>query len=292
MSQSQKRRLKAVLGDYAHTAAIKSGALCSNAIDFEFVEYTPVWDGFDEMVRHQAFDVCEMAAVTYLLCMAHNKPMALLPAAMFGRFQHPFAFYMADKGVLTPKDLEGKRVGVRSVTTTTGTWVRGHLAFDYGVDLDKVHWVTFEEPHVAECEDRSERAPPRRKIIEMLLAGDLDAVVGERAPDDPRIRTIFPDPQAEAARWFGTHALVPINHLVVVRQELLETEPETVREVWRLLQRGKAASSTASPDPIPFGIEANRRSLELLSHYAHRMKLIPRAYTADDMFAPFRSIVD
>lgn len=292
MSQTLQRRLKTVLGDYAHTAAIKGGALKSGRVAFDFVEYTPVWDGFDEMVRHQAFDVCEMAAVTYLLCMAHKKPMALLPAAMFGRFQHPFAFYTADKGPMAPGDLEGRRVGVRSVTTTTGTWVRGHLAFDYGVDLDSIHWVTFEEPHVAECEDRSERAPAGRKIVEMLLAGDLDAVIGERLPDDPRVRTIFPDPQAEAARWYGAHKLIPINHLVVVRQELLESEPEVVREVWRMLKAAKAASPIADPDPIPFGIEANRPALELLSGYAHRMGLIPRAYTADEMFAPVKHLVD
>lgn len=285
-----KRRLRTVIGTYPHTARIKSGAISSERIEFDFVEYEPVWDGFDEMVRHQAFDVCEMAAVTYLLALTHGKPMAMLPAAMFGRFQHPFAIYNGDRGELRPQDLEGKRIGVRSVTTTTGTWVRGILANDYGVDLDSVRWVTFEEPHVAECLDTSERAPPGKAIVQMLLDGELDAVVGERS-SDPRVRTLFADPAAEAQRWYAANKVVPINHLMVVRQELLETEPETVREIYRVLCEGKNAVAAADPDPIPFGIEANRASLELLAAYALQLRLVPRRISADEMFAPVRRLV-
>ena len=103
----------------------------------------------------------------------------LLPAAMIGRFQHPFAIYNAAKGTLAPADLNGKRVGIRSFTTTTGAWIRGILANDYGVDLDSIDWVTFEDPHVAEYKDTTQRAPEGKKILPMLLDGELDAVLGE-----------------------------------------------------------------------------------------------------------------
>ena len=291
---SGKRVLKALFATYPHTRAIKEGSLASDRIAFDFTEVHPVWDGFDAMVRHRAFDVSEMAAVTYLLCMAYGKPMALLPAAMFGRFQHAHAITTADAGVRRPQDLEGKRVGVRSVTTTTGAWLRGHLAFDYGVDPDKIHWVTFEEPHVAECEDTSERAAKGKTIVDMLLAGELDAVLGETS-QDPRVRTLFPDPQAEAQRWYAKHKIVPINHLMVVDTDLLSKEPETVREVWRLLKAGKHAPpllAPGAPDTIPFGIEACRPGLEMIADYAYRLRLVPKRYTAEEMFAPVKGLVD
>lgn len=287
-----KRRLRTLLGTYPHTASLKNRALTSDRIELDFTEFTPVWDGFDSMVRHHAFDVSEMAAVTYLAAMAHDKPMVLLPAAMFGRFQHPFAIYNADRGPMGPRDLEGKRVGVRAITTTTGAWLRGILANDYGVDLDSIHWVTFEEAHVAECEDHSTRAPQGKTIVQMLLDGELDAVLGERSTD-PRIRCLFGDADAEAVRWHRLRSVVPINHLVVVSRELVETEPETVREVYRLLREGKTTAGVpiANPDPIPFGIEKNRPALQLLADYAFQLGLVPRRYSVDEMFAPVRHLI-
>ncbi len=287
-----KRRLRTLLGTYPHTAALKDRTLTSDRIEFDFTEFTPVWDGFDSMVRHHAFDVSEMAAVTYMAAMAYDKPMVLLPAAMFGRFQHPFAIYNADRGPMRPQDLNGKRVGVRAITTTTGAWLRGILANDYGVDLDSVSWITFEEAHVAECEDRSERAPPGKSIVQMLLDGELDAVLGERSAD-PRIHNLFGDPEAEAARWYQNNKVVPINHLVVVSRELVETEPETVREVYRLLLEGKTTSGepAANPDPIPFGIEQNRPALQLMADYAFQLELVPKRYSVDEMFEPVRRLL-
>jgi hypothetical protein len=118
----------------------------SDRYDFAFTEIVPVWDGFKGMIRDDLYEVSEMAIVTYLLSKAHGREIALMPAAMIGRFQHPYAIYHAAKGPMTPVDLNGKRVGVRSFTTTTGTWIRGILANDYGVDLNSIDWVTFEEP--------------------------------------------------------------------------------------------------------------------------------------------------
>ena len=132
------------------------------------------------MVREAAFDVSEMAIVTYLMAKSFGKPMVLLPNVVLARFQHGFALYHARSGELTPRDLNGKRVGIRSFTTTTGAWLRGILADDYGVDLDSIDWVTFEDAHVAEFKDTTKRAPAGKQIIQMLLDGELDAVLGEK----------------------------------------------------------------------------------------------------------------
>jgi 4,5-dihydroxyphthalate decarboxylase len=286
-----RKQLKTLIGTYPHTAPLKSGALRSDRFDLAFTEIVPVWDGFDGMIREDKYDLSEMAVVTWLIARAHGKKLALLPAAMIGRFQHPFAIYNGDKGTLTPADLNGKRVGVRAMTTTTGVWLRGILANDYGVDLDSIDWVTFEEAHVAEYHDTSRRAPPGRKSVDMLLDGELDAVLGESS-SDPRIRNLFGDPRAEAKRWHAKHKVVPINHLMVMRSADVRADPDTVREVWRLLSEGKRAAGTpADPDPVPFGIDANRRSLELIAEYAFQLKLIPRRVSADEMFAETAALV-
>jgi 4,5-dihydroxyphthalate decarboxylase len=291
MSGGGRKTLKTLIGTYPHTAPLKSGALRSDRLDFEFTEIVPVWDGFKGMIRDDKYDVSEMAIVTYLLAKAHGKPLALLPAAMIGRFQHPYAIYNASKGPMTPADLKGKRVGIRSFTTTTGAWIRGILANDYGVDLDSIEWVTFEEPHVAEYKDTTQRAPEGKKIVPMLLDGELDAVLGESS-GDPRIKSLFGDPQAEAQRWYSKHKVVPINHLVVMRAHDVAAEPDDAHEVYRLLREGKRLAGPASaPDPIPFGIEANRPSLAMIAEYAFQQRLLPRRISVDDIFAETRELV-
>ena len=291
MSGGGRKTLKTLIGTYPHTAPLKSGALRSDRLDFEFMEVVPVWDGFKGMIRDDKYDVSEMAIVTYLLAKAHGKPLALLPAAMIGRFQHPYAIYNASKGPMTPADLNGKRVGIRSFTTTTGAWIRGILANDYGVDLDSIEWVTFEEPHVAEYKDSTQRALAGKQIVPMLLEGELDAVLGESS-GDPRIKSLFGDPQAEAQRWYARHKVVPINHLVVMRAQDVAADPDSAREVYRLLREGKRLAGPAStPDPVPFGIEANRPSLAMIAEYAFQQRLLPRRVSVDDMFAETAGLV-
>ncbi|MCC6778738.1 MAG: hypothetical protein IT537_19285 [Hyphomicrobiales bacterium] len=325
MTVSPKPTLQALLGTYPHTAPLKSGALRSERFDLAFTEIVPVWDGFKGMIRDDKYDVSEMAVVTYLLAKAQEskaqeskaqeskaqeskaheskaperkahdnergRPLALLPAAMIGRFQHPYAIYNASKGPMTPADLAGKRVGIRSFTTTTGAWLRGMLADDYGVDLDGIEWVTFEDPHVADYRDTTQRAPAGKRIVPMLLAGELDAVLGESS-DDPRIASLFGDPHAEAQRWYAEHKVVPINHLVVMRARDVAADPDTAREVYRLLCAGKRlAGPPSAPDPIPVGIAANRASLALIADYVFQQGLLPRRVSVEEMFAETAALV-
>ena len=278
-------RLRTVLGNYPHVKALKSGAVRSDLAAFDFIEdYVPTNTAFKPMVREQKFDVCEMAIVTYLMAKAHGKPLVLLPAVMIGRFQHAYALYNPAHRKMTPADLAGSRVGIRSFTTTTGAWMRGILANDYGVDLASVRWITFEDPHVAEYVDKTERAPAGKKILDMLIAGEIDAVIGDTS-DDPRLATLFPDPVAEGKSWHQKHGLVPVNHLVTVTEELANARPEVVREIYRLLQESKAAAGApGTPDLIPFGVEANRKSLQLIIDYAFQQELIPRRFTVEELF--------
>jgi 4,5-dihydroxyphthalate decarboxylase len=270
-------RLRTLLGDHACTAALKNGSIRSDLVEFDFVDYTPTNKGFKPMVREGAFDVSEMAIATYLMAKNFNKPMVLLPDVVMARFQHGHAFYNAKRGVLTPADLAGKRVGIRSFTTTTGAWLRGILANDYGVDLNAIDWVTFEDAHVAEFVDTTRRAPAGKQIVQMLLDGELDAILGEKV-EHPDLRPLFADVKAEEARWFAKHAVKPINHMVVVSQELSDRHPDVVREVHRMLSEAASAANAR------FQTAEMRRSLQCITGYTAQQGLIARRFAVDELF--------
>ena len=272
-------RLRTLLGDHACTSALKNGSIKSDLVAFDFVEYSPTNKGFKPMVREQAFDVSEMAIVTYLMAKSFGKPMVLLPNVVVARFQHAYALTNAKQGTMRPADLNGKRVGIRSFTTTTGAWLRGILANDYGVDLDSIDWVTFEDAHVSEFRDTTQRAPADKQIVQMLIDGELDAVLGEKV-DHPALKPLFADAAAEEKSWFARHKVMPINHMVVVSQNLSDKHPDAVREVHRLL----AESANASAAAQRFTADEMRRSLELITHYTAQQALVPRAWAVDELF--------
>jgi 4,5-dihydroxyphthalate decarboxylase len=272
-------RLRTLLGDHPCTVALKNGSIKSDLVEFDFAQYSPTNKGFKPMVREQAFDVSEMAIVTYLMAKSFDKPMVLLPDVVLARFQHAHALYNAKAGRLVPSDLNGKRVGIRSFTTTTGAWLRGILANDHGVDLDSIDWVTFEDAHVAEFRDATKRAPAGKQIVQMLIDGELDAVLGEKS-DHPDLKPLFADVVAEEEAWFARHRVVPVNHMVVVSRTLSNEHPDAVREVHRMLTE----SATASPAAPRLGPDEMRRSLELIINYSAQQKLIPRAFTVDELF--------
>jgi 4,5-dihydroxyphthalate decarboxylase len=277
-------RLRTLLGDHPCTAALKDGSIKSDLVTLDFAEVSPTHKGFKPMVREQAFDVSEMAVVTYLMAKSFGKPMVLLPTVVMARFQHAYALTNAKLGTLTPADLNNKRVGIRSFTTTTGAWLRGILANDYGVDLNSIHWVTFEDAHVAEFRDTTVRAPPDKQIIQMLLDGELDAVLGEKS-EHPGLKPLFPDAGREEKSWFAKHGVVPINHMVVVSEELSRTHPDAVREVFRLLQQSAARARAVDPATVPqFSADKMRRSLEMIIRYVAQQGLIPRAFAVDELF--------
>jgi 4,5-dihydroxyphthalate decarboxylase len=270
-------RLRTLLGDHPCTAALKNGSIKSDIVTFDFVDYSPTHKGFKPMVREAAFDVSEMAIVTYLMAKSLGKPIVLLPNVVLARFQHAYALYNARQGALKPADLNGKRVGIRSFTTTTGAWLRGILANDYGVDLDSIDWLTFEGAHVAEFRDTTKRAPAGKQIVQMLLDGELDAVLGETS-QHPDLKPLFPDIAAEEKSWFANHQLLPINHMVVVKQQLSDAHPELVREVHRLL------TAAAKDHPPRMPADDMRRSLKMIIDYTAQQGLIPRAFTVDELF--------
>jgi 4,5-dihydroxyphthalate decarboxylase len=271
-------RLRTLLGTHPCTAALKDGSVKSDSVTFDFADYSPTHKGFKPMIREQAFDVSEMAIVTYLMARSVAKPMVLLPSVVVARFQQPYAVYREALGDLRPGDLKGKRVGIRSFTTTTGAWLRGILANDCGVDLNSIDWVTFEDAHVAEFRDITKRAPAGREIIQMLLDGELDVVLGEKV-ERPGLKSLFT--AADEQSWFAKHRMLPINHMVVVSEKLSKERPDAVREVFRLLKESEARAPASWHR---FDKDEMRRSLALMSEYVAQQGLIPRAFSPDELF--------
>ncbi|HUC50840.1 MAG TPA: phosphate ABC transporter substrate-binding protein [Xanthobacteraceae bacterium] len=284
-----KVTLHTMLGNYPNVVPLKSGAVRSDLVDFDFAEVKVANNLFKQVVRDGKYDLAELAIVTYLQAKSFGKPYVLLPVVVVSRGQHHTIAYNAERGELKPSDLSGKRVGVRAYTVTTGTWVRGILASDYGVDLNKVEWITFEDPHLAEYRDPDvvQRAPPGKELVQMLLDGEIDAaVVGDKLPD-PRLKHLIPDPDAAAKTWAERHHGVPINHMLVVRSELSRSRPDVVREVFQQFRESKRAAGLPDKgalDPYRFGVEACRPTLEVIIDFCLRQNLIARPMTVDDLF--------
>ena len=284
-----KVTLHTMLGNYANVAALKGGAVHSDLVDYDFAEVKIANNLFKQVVREAKYDLAELAIVTYLQAKAAGKPYVLMPAVVVARGQHHTIAYNAERGELKPSDLAGKRVGVRAYTVTTGTWVRGILASDYGVDLNKVEWITFEDPHVAEYRDPDvvKRAPPGKDLLQMLLDGEIDAaVVGDKLAD-PRLKHLIPEPEAAAKKWADRHHGVPINHMLVVRSELSKSRPDVVREVFRQFRESKRAAGLpdgGALDPYRFGVEACRPILEVIIDFCFRQQLIARSISVDELF--------
>jgi 4,5-dihydroxyphthalate decarboxylase len=284
-------RLKLNLADSPLTAALKAGTVSSPLITFDFSGPKIAHDGFKPMVREEAFDGGELAIVTFLQAKNYGKPYVLLPAAVVGRFQHATISYMAGRGIEKPKDMEERKVAVRAYTQTTGTWARGILHHEYGVDLSGITWITTDDPHLAEYTDPANvvRVSKAEKSLDQrMIDGEADAgILGLNRPAHRDAQLMIPDPEAAAEAWYAKYGCTHINHMFVVHQELAQQRPDVVEELYRLLKESKAAAGLpkGKVDPLPFGFENVRRSINIIAQYAHEQKIVDRQFEVDDLFS-------
>lgn len=280
--------LRTNLADYPVTKAMKDGRVKSDIVHLDYCGPTPAHNGFKAMVRESVFDAGELAIVTFLQAKAYGKPYVMLPTPISGRFQHHCAGFNIDFGDIRPKDIEGKRVGVRTYTQTTALWIRGILRHEYGVDLDKVKWMTLGDGHLAEYSDPAncERLPKGSSIPQMMLDGELAAaLLGEDMPKDPRVRTLVPEAQVAAKDWYAREGVVPINHMFVVHENISKQRPDIVRELYRMVVESRALAEGGVPAIFPpIGLEANRKGLQLAIDWALDQKIIPRRLSVDELF--------
>jgi len=298
--------LKTAIATYPHTKALKDGSVTAGGLQFDHVEVSPIVAAFRRMVRTLEFDVSEMAITTYLTAKAHGKAFTALPVFIMRQFHHAPIVYNVHAGVASPKDLEGKKVGVRAYTVTTGVWVRGILKSEYGVDLDKITWVVVDEEHVQEYRKPSNvEERPKANLGEMVAKGELAAAIGAGKVDSPDVTPLFPNAGELEAAWYRKTGIYPINHTVVVKDSLLQADPTLGPRVFSAFKDAKGAllkqlagggelageaqtlaqrRKVVGDDPLPYGLAKNRRAMEAIIRFALDQKILPRAVEPEAMF--------
>jgi 4,5-dihydroxyphthalate decarboxylase len=303
-----KTTLKAVSRTQGNNRAVKEGRITLPDYDLEFEEVPVLVHAFRRMVRELAYDVCEMAVTTYICAKAHGVKFTALPIFLVRGFHHNAIAHHVPSGLKSPADLAGKRVGVnRGYTVTTGVWARAIIQDEYGVDLSSVPWAPSGDEHV-----EAYRAPENVKPLEdgdlegRISSGDLVAAVGATF-DHPDVATMIDDPFAAGVSALKTRGFYPINHCVAVRDAVLEEHPEVATQVFNAfaeskklylddLKAGRISEPTAVDkvhlaamdvidDPLPFGIEPNRATLEGLVGHAVTQKIIPQPLALEELFA-------
>ena len=301
--------LKTAIGTYGHTKALKDGSVAPSGIQFDHVEVTPIINAFRRMCRTLEFDVSEMAITTYLTARAYKKPFTALPVFVVRQFHHSPIVYNVKSGVKSPKDLEGKKVGVRAYTVTSGVWARGILASEYGVDLSKVTWVLADEEHVEEYHKDTPSNVERKlgaNLGEMLANGELAAAIGVGRVDSPDVKPLIENARDAEAAWYKKTGIYPINHTVVVKDALLQADPTLAPRLFNAFKEAKQAflkelsaggelsaedkaladrRSLVGSDPMPYGVAANRKAMEGVIQFAQEQKILPRKFSVDEVFA-------
>ena len=303
--------LTAAVQSLGHTAALKDGSVAPQGFDFAFEEVPKIIQAFRRMVRGNEFDISEMAITTYLAARAHGKEFTALPIFLVRAFHHGAIMVNTRLGIGSPKDLEGERVGVnRGYTVTTGVWARSILQHEHGVDLSKVTWVLSGDEHVAEFQPPANVVPmaPGRTLEELLVAGEIAAAIGIDV-DHPDVQPLIPEARQAGFEALCLHGHYPINHTLVVRNALLEAHPGLAQDIFdtfseakrRYVERlartpleelakadqtYKRVMQITGEDPLPYGIEPNRRMLEAVIGYAAEQGILKRPFTPEELFAP------
>jgi ABC-type nitrate/sulfonate/bicarbonate transport system substrate-binding protein len=299
--------LTIALGNYGITKPIKEAGADLGRLKLDFVAVEQIVPMMRRMCRGLEFDICEMAFTTYVCARAAGLPFTAIPVFVTRNFHHWAVFVSTRSGVKTPKDLEGRKVGVnRGYTVTTGLWARGVLQNEYGVDLSKITWIPTDDEHVegfrgpANVDYRFRGA----KMRDLLLSGEIDAAIGEVA-DVPEIQPLIPDAQNAAFGYFRKTGIYPINHGVVVKNSVLKDTPWIADELCRAFETAKAkylknldlgeaatswdkaakVNAEVVGDPFPFGIEPNRKALEAITRFAVEQKMVPRKFAVEELFA-------
>lgn len=303
-------KLKTAIQTLGHTQALKDGTVRPQTFDFEFEEVPQIIQAFRRMVRGLEFDISEMAITTYLCAKANGKKFTAIPVFLMRAFHHGAIVTNTKLGITDPKQLEGKKVGVnRGYTVTAGVWARSILQHEHGVDLSKVTWVLSGDEHVAEYKAPSNVVPVEagKKVEDMLISGELAAASGVTI-DHPDIKPLIPNAAQVGFEALRTRGHYPINHTLVVKDELLEAHPGLAKDIFETFAKAKnlyverlRAGQIAEPtkmdqtamkimeitgkDPMPYGIEPSRAMIEAVMQYATEQKIIPKPFRMEEIFA-------
>ncbi|WP_158547461.1 ABC transporter substrate-binding protein [Rhodovulum sp. 12E13] len=312
----KKIELTLACGDYEIVRPLKEGIVKPDGIDLI------VLTGMDSTTRHWRFlrngdfDMSETSASSYVVARDYGYPITALPVFLHRRFRHGFVYVNTSKGIETPKDLIGRKVGIKSFLVTAGHWMRGILEHEYGVPHKSIDWyaeldedVDFEPP----ADLKLTRLPDDKSVERMLAEGELDAVIHSSLikpilEKDPRVARLFPDYKAEEQKYFAKTGIFPIMHVLGLRNEVVEKYPWVPVNMFNAFQEAKKIAmkrmenprivplawyreaweeqeAILGPDPWEYGLtERNRHTLETLAGYSHEQGLIRRPARLDELF--------
>ena len=315
-----KIHLKIAVAEHPHTSAIRDGSIPIEGVEPEIITVKPQIGAFRRMVRDVEFDVCEIAPTTYIIARAYGAPFVALPIFVVRRFHHAGLLVRPDAGIKVPKDLEGKKVGVRAYSVTTGVWTRQVLIDEFGVDNSKITWMVDDEEHVTQLKlpDNVIHAPEGRSLAEMIADGELSAGFAaaagigrtgaptggwkEVAADYP---DLFPNAWELEKDYYNRTGIYPMHGTIVVKDSVLAEHPWVARSLYDAFKRAKdewlARLNADGPtndterkydklreivgaDPLPYGIEENRATIEALEQTAFKQGLTPKRMSMDDLF--------
>ena len=303
-----KTKLRAVSRTQGNNRALKEGEISLPDFDIGFEEVPVLVQAFRRMVREMSYDVCEMALTTYICAKSHGVKFTALPIFLVRDFHHDAIIHHVPSGISSPADLAGKRVGVnRGYTVTTGVWARSILQEEFDVDLSSITWCPSGDEHVTTYQPPSNVQQLNEVDLETALtSGNLVAAVGAKV-DHPDVTTMFEDPFDAAVAALKERDLYPINHTVVVRDDLLAENPNVAVQLFEAFAASKdlyvqelkagrisepsrvdkvhLAALDVMEDPLPYGIDPNRKTLERLIAHAVTQKIIPEEVAVEELFA-------
>jgi 4,5-dihydroxyphthalate decarboxylase len=317
VSGGAKLRLTLACGDYDINRGLIEGV-----VQAEGIELVPLTLSSPErhwrMLRGREFDVCELSLGSYLMLRdQRSMPLLAIPVFPHRRFRHSYIFVNTQAGIEGPKDLEGRKVGIRRWQNTAGLWTRGILEEHYGVDCTGIEWyrqdeedIEFELPAVYKLTQLARG----QNLNSMLVEGEVDALIFPEVPSalkrgDPRVRRLFTDSRAEEQRYFRATGLFPLMHTVVIEERILEQYPWVATSLLKAFRASKERAyklmedprrislawlqetieeqrEIMGPDPWPYDLPNNRKALEAMIRYAHRQGLISDPMRPEELFFP------
>lgn len=300
--------LSIVLGKHGQVQDLRDGNVTVRGCDLKFVDIKRMPDAYRDMARTQSYDICEMAPTSYLMAVAAGAPITALPLPMTRRFRHQGIQRLNTSGIRTPKDLEGKSVGVRAYAVTAAVWTRGVLVDDYDLDIGKVTWLTEEDENVQSVALPSNVRRADRPLAELMRHGELEVafagLAGVGADFDDQLVELIDDADVREKAWFERTGIYPLHGVIVIKNDVLLRHPELplalfeafVQSKENYLARVRAGEAADAEDrrylklanvvgdPLPYGLEENAPSFAALVRYAHTQGLISCESPIEQLF--------
>ena len=308
---------------YDRMVPLLTGEVQPQGIDLNFIPIASPRETFDRMAGGLEFDAAEFSSSEFISgTSAGTSPFVALPVFPSRMFRHSFITVNKDR-IGKPKDLEGKRIGVPLYTMSAAVWIRGILKHEYGVDLSKVRWLQGatnkpgnhgnpSAPPMLKAVD-IENNRSEKSLSELLEDGSIDAILGSDIPDalhrNPKVERLFPNfPEVEAESYRKT-GIFPVMHLVAIKRDVYERHPFIATSLYKAFDESKklalarmrhggmlqtmmpwmlaqidTMTSVFGDDPWPYGVEANRKTLDALVTYLAEQSLIAKPLPVDDLF--------